>query len=232
MKRAFILLFVFVASLALADKPMIIEEIRGRVPGVIDGDTFTLHTNGKAASVRLEGIDAPESAQKFGPQSREALKKLITGKDVIVQKTGIDKYKRILGTVFVDKTDVCAKMVEDGWAWHFTKYSSDAQLAKLENQARTAKRGLWQDEKPVAPWDYREQKQVSETIAVVPVKPAPAKPIPLAEPKATKPTEPAAKYWITSSSGIRHNSRCQHYANSNGRYCGASEGRACKKCGG
>ena len=40
------------------------------------------------------------------------------------------------------------------------------------------------------------------------------------------------KYWITNSSGVRHNSSCRYYMNSNGRKCSKNEGRACKICGG
>ena len=39
-------------------------------------------------------------------------------------------------------------------------------------------------------------------------------------------------YWITTSSGVRHNSSCRYYMNSRGRACGPNEGRACKICGG
>lgn len=39
-------------------------------------------------------------------------------------------------------------------------------------------------------------------------------------------------YWLTIKSGIRHNTRCQYFHNSNGRPCTKDEGRACKKCGG
>ena len=39
-------------------------------------------------------------------------------------------------------------------------------------------------------------------------------------------------HWITSSSGVRHNSSCRYYRNSKGRPCGPGEGRACKICGG
>lgn len=41
-----------------------------------------------------------------------------------------------------------------------------------------------------------------------------------------------SNYWLTISSGIRHNSSCRYYMNSNGRKCTKSEGRACKICGG
>lgn len=48
----------------------------------------------------------------------------------------------------------------------------------------------------------------------------------------TKKQEAAKTYWITIKSGVRHNSNCRYYKNSNGRMCTKEEGRACKICGG
>jgi hypothetical protein len=47
------------------------------------------------------------------------------------------------------------------------------------------------------------------------------------------PTTPATSgdYWI-SSTGKRHNSRCRYYGTGNGHKASASEGVACKICGG
>ena len=39
-------------------------------------------------------------------------------------------------------------------------------------------------------------------------------------------------YWLTTKSGIRHNSKCRYYQNSHGQPCSKDEGRACKLCGG
>ena len=39
-------------------------------------------------------------------------------------------------------------------------------------------------------------------------------------------------YWLTTSSGVRHNSKCRYYMTTKGRPCGPTEGRACKICGG
>ena len=39
-------------------------------------------------------------------------------------------------------------------------------------------------------------------------------------------------HWLTTGSGIRHNSGCRYYRNSKGRACSQDEGRACKICGG
>jgi len=44
--------------------------------------------------------------------------------------------------------------------------------------------------------------------------------------------ETALTHWITTSSGIRHNSSCRYFRNSKGTMCLVSAGRACKKCGG
>ncbi|CAG0912171.1 unnamed protein product, partial [Cyprideis torosa] len=41
------------------------------------------------------------------------------------------------------------------YAWHYRKYSKDPNLQALEDEARKAKRGLWADPDPVAPWDWR-----------------------------------------------------------------------------
>ena len=55
--------------------------------------------------------------------------------------------------------------------------------------------------------------------------------------ESASPTTPPAKeqtqsFWLTQSSGIRHNSKCRYFHNSKGRPCEKSEGRACKLCGG
>lgn len=42
----------------------------------------------------------------------------------------------------------------------------------------------------------------------------------------------AEKYWITSSTSKRHNSKCRYYQNSSGRPAESDEGIACKICGG
>ena len=42
----------------------------------------------------------------------------------------------------------------------------------------------------------------------------------------------ALTHWITTSSGVRHNSSCRYFNNSKGRMCLATAGRACKRCGG
>jgi hypothetical protein len=44
--------------------------------------------------------------------------------------------------------------------------------------------------------------------------------------------EKDCQYWITRSSHVRHNKSCQHFGNSKGECGSATDGKACKKCGG
>lgn len=63
------------------------------------------------------------------------------------------------------------------------------------------------------------------TSPTPPSTPSPARVVP------SKPSS-AAEYWITTSSGKRHNSGCRYFQNSRGRPGSANEGTACKICGG
>lgn len=46
------------------------------------------------------------------------------------------------------------------------------------------------------------------------------------------PVPPETKYWLTSSTRIRHNAGCRYYRKSKGMECGPDDGQACKICGG
>ena len=82
---------------------------------------------------------------------------------------------------------------------------------KLEETARTAKRGLWADEAPLAPWDYRARQQAA-----------------LAAPEVAK-----GQYWLNTSTNVRHNRSCEYFQKTKkGRFCGPDEGQPCGNCGG
>lgn len=56
---------------------------------------------------------------------------------------------------------------------------------------------------------------------------------PVTPPGATGFASPnALAHWLTVSSGKRHNSSCRYFKNGDGRPCTATEGTACKICGG
>jgi endonuclease YncB( thermonuclease family) len=83
------------------DDALLNKRVRCRVVGVTDGDTITVLTASKRQEkVRLEGIDAPESAQPFGTQAKKALSELVFGKDVDLHLTARDRYGRFLAHVY------------------------------------------------------------------------------------------------------------------------------------
>jgi micrococcal nuclease len=130
---------------------------------IADGDTFEGRDGEQTYRIRLHGVDAPEKGQDFSRTSRETLGRLCKNgplKAVIVQK---DRFGRWVCEVYdrngqsINKT-----MVKEGMAWHFTRYSSDRELARLEREARSARVGLWSLENPVAPWTYRKDPAARE----------------------------------------------------------------------
>lgn len=135
------------------------ETLEGKVIAIADGDTLTLLDKDKGQhKVRLEGIDAPESHQDFGTKAKQGLSDKVFGAWVKCRVVGQDKYGRTLGHIYVRDRWINQEMVEDGLAWHYVKYSSDKQLAAAEKEARKAKCGLWKQDNPVAPWDFRNPK--------------------------------------------------------------------------
>ena len=127
----------------------------GRVVGIADGDTLTVMHEQRPVRVRLFGIDAPEHGQPFASRARESLSELAHGRDADVDERGRDTYGRVLGRVRVAGVDVNAEQVRRGYAWVFRRYTRDPVLLALEDDARAARRGLWRDAAPVAPWTWR-----------------------------------------------------------------------------
>lgn len=97
--------------------------VQGKVVSVSDGDTITvLDDKKKSYRIRLDEIDAPESAQAFGQVAKKKLSDAIYLKPVSVQISGQDNYKRIIGTVWLDRTNINLYMVQNGLAWAYDKY--------------------------------------------------------------------------------------------------------------
>lgn len=131
----------------------------GWVSKVADGDTFTLNAVGQAPrAVRLYGIDAPERDQAYGELATTALAAWIDGREVRVAVEDVDIYGRLVGTVFVNDSNINLAMVEQGHAWWYEQYARDAfELELAEQQARAARRGLWASGTAVEPWEWRRR---------------------------------------------------------------------------
>ena len=127
------------------------------VSHVTDGDTVWVRpvSGGPAQHIRIDGIDAPELCQPFGPQSRDALASYVLHKRVVVHTRGSDDYRRTVARLRIGRKDVGTWMVSHGYAWSYRFRSDPGPYARVEAHARGAKRGLWGGDNPEMPRDFR-----------------------------------------------------------------------------
>ncbi len=146
MRTKSLIIFIFLITF-----PILSQE---KVLRIIDGDTFELFSGEK---VRLIGINAPELKDKYGDESKEYLLNLIQAKDVILKTDSVTKdkdiYGRLLRYVFVDEEDINKKMILDGYALTYTKYSFTKieEYKQAEQLAKKDKIGLWTEDENITP---------------------------------------------------------------------------------
>jgi len=135
--------------------------VSGKVVRVLDGDTYDLLLEySTTVRVRMEGIDAPESGMPYARKATDYLKDLTKGQTIRITTGNKDQYGRDLSYSYLDDgRELSREMIKAGYAWHYKQYNSDRELAALEKEARAAKRGLWQDKNPMAPWDVRRMRR-------------------------------------------------------------------------
>lgn len=136
----------------------------GKIIAIQDGDTLTLlDAEQQQHRIRISGIDAPEKGQPFGHVAQVHLYGLAFGRLAIADCPKVDQYGRKVCRVWVDAVDIGLMQVKAGLAWHFKRFAQEQTedervvYAHAEDTARAAPIGLWQDEHPVAPWDWRLQ---------------------------------------------------------------------------
>jgi endonuclease YncB( thermonuclease family) len=143
--------------------------ITGKVIGISDGDTITiLNDKQEQIKIRLTGIDCPEKSQAFGNRAKITLSNKVFSQNVKVETRDKDKYGRTLGIVKVGDEDINEYMISQGLAWHFKKYANTQPLeeanryAKAQELASQNKRGLWIQDNPMPPWEFRDQQNKSQ----------------------------------------------------------------------
>lgn len=148
MKAALIVVFAFFLQIFVltASETVVVTSVH-------DGDSFRA---GEQA-FRLWGIDAPELDQRWGTAAREALRELLTGADAVMIERHGTSWKRIVVRAESGGKDVSLELLKMGLAWYchgFAPRRNDYREA--EQEARKARRGLWSDENPVSPAEWRK----------------------------------------------------------------------------
>jgi len=155
-----------------------------KVIKVVDGDTIAVDINGAKETIRLIGINTPETVDPrkpvecFGVEASNKAKELLSSKSVSLEKDITqgerDKYNRLLRYVRTeDGLFYNLEIIKQGYAYEYTydipcKYQNEFKQA--ENYARTNKLGLWdscQTETKINETD----DSIPESKAQTPVKP-------------------------------------------------------------
>ena len=130
-----------------------------QVTSVVDGDTIKVSLGGETVTIRIIGIDTPETVnprspvQCYGREATNNMKLLVDGKTVYLEvdpsQDDRDRYKRLLRFVFMpDGTDVGLSMIADGFAHEYTydkPYTYQQKYLAAQENARKKNRGLWSE---------------------------------------------------------------------------------------
>lgn len=138
-----------------------------KVERVYDGDTIKLRSEaGEVEIIRLWGIDAPEHGQLHFRESRKRLRELMGAQAIEVKGKGPEKYGRTLGEITCKGgDDINLRMVREGAAWWYKGFCRFAKdLRNAEIAARAERLGLWRENRPIPPWNWRHgaKKERSE----------------------------------------------------------------------
>ena len=125
---------------------------------VVDGDTLHVFYQDEVYKIRLTEIDAPERDQPYGSNSTEYLKSLLKEGMVDVDISGTDRYGRKLGRLYWRGKDINRELVSAGYAWVYDQYVTDNSFYENQSKARNSKKGLWEDQNPLEPWNWRKLK--------------------------------------------------------------------------
>jgi len=159
MAKRFLMIVTALAALAWP-AGVVAQGVSATVLSIGDGDTISVRQAGKALTVRLACIDAPETAQSpWGQQARRYLQqRLPIGRKVSLHVKTTDRYGRIVAEV-IDDININLVMVEDGQAFAYRQYLSGCDAKEyLDAEFRASRRryGVWRVEGGIArPWNFR-----------------------------------------------------------------------------
>jgi endonuclease YncB( thermonuclease family) len=138
------------------------SSLSGKVTEIIDGGKITIVSLNHPIRVRIIGITPPEKNQPYSEIAKQHLSDFVLNKYVVVRYTTLERDGYLNGKVLLNDLDVGEQMIRDGVAWYDKSESSS--LSETEQQlytgceqaARSERRGLWQDESPTSPWEFRK----------------------------------------------------------------------------
>jgi endonuclease YncB( thermonuclease family) len=178
--KTFLLIFLISVLTTFINVPISqanIRTVNGTVTKVSDGDTIHVTTPEQTKlRVRLYGIDAPETpkinnrtgrvnkpGQPYGAEAWKALESKIMGKQVRLDIIDIDRYKRMVGIIYLDDRNINLEMVSEGYAEAYVEYLKAPYRSKFieaEQESRSARKGIWSLPEYERPKDFRKRLKV------------------------------------------------------------------------
>lgn len=149
---------VFTLSVAFADSAAAQASTEeARVVAVVDGDTIKVSIKGRTETVRLIGVDTPETkkpgapVQCYGPEATAATTKAVAGAQVRLTKDRVagdrDRWGRLLRYVSVKGQDLGEYLLRSGaaraYAYKNQRYAKRVTYERIQSRARSAKTGMW-----------------------------------------------------------------------------------------
>lgn len=127
-----------------------------KVTRFVDGDTIEIDMNGTKETVRMIGIDTPEThrpntpVQCYGPAAAAFTKNTIGNKRVRLEadpkNTNRDRYDRLLRYVYTEDNKFVNRAVIDGgygFAYLSFPFSKSDEFDSAQAAAQASKKGLW-----------------------------------------------------------------------------------------
>ena len=127
-----------------------------KVLKVVDGDTITIDKNGERVSVRLIGVDTPETVDPrrpvecFGQAATDEMLKLVGDKSVRIEIDSSqgerDTYGRLLAYVYVGEKFINQHLIAEGFGHEYTyirPYAYQKEFRAAERAAEEQHKGLW-----------------------------------------------------------------------------------------
>lgn len=132
-----------------------------KVVGIKDGDTVVvLDSLNNQITLRLAEVDCPEKSQPFGTKAKQFTSDQIYLKTIKYVVTDTDRYGRSIAMIYYDEDNkyLSAEIIKAGMGWHYKRYSTSKELSLLEDNAKKHKIGLWVDNNPINPSEWRNKQ--------------------------------------------------------------------------
>jgi micrococcal nuclease len=155
MKKSIFLFCFFISIISFSQ-----TILKAKVVGIKDGDTVVvLDSLNNQITLRLAEVDTPEKSQPFGTKAKQFTSDQIYLKNIKYVVTDTDRYGRSIARIYYDEDNkyLSAEIIKAGMGWHYKKYSTSKELALFEDNAKKNKIGLWIDNNPIEPSEWRRQ---------------------------------------------------------------------------